>query len=94
MVEYSLELKMTLSIIQFPLSTLSSKRMWMVLCREGPGGLGRPRIEMYRSEDNVTGYQPLRVIDLETVRSVKAVGKHLPSLLSTFLLLNTRLLLY
>ena len=30
---------------------------------------------MYRSEDNVTGYQPLRVVDLETVRSVKAVGK-------------------
>ena len=49
--------------------------MWMVLCREGPGGQGRPRIEMYRSEDNVTGCQPLRVIDLETIRCVKAVGK-------------------
>ena len=60
---------------QFPLSTLSSKRMWMVLCREAINGMGRPRIEMYRSEDNVSGYQPLRVIDLETVRSVQPVGK-------------------
>ena len=58
---------------QFPLPTLSSKRMWMVLCREGTNG--RPRIEMYRSEDSVTGYQPQRMVDLEAVRSVKSVGE-------------------
>ena len=58
---------------QFPLSTLSSKRMWMVLCRKGPSG--RPRIEMYRSEDSVGGQQPVRMIDLETVRSVQPVGE-------------------
>ena len=49
--------------------------MWIVLCREGINGTGRPRIEMYRSEDNVSGYQPLRVIELEAVRSVQHVGK-------------------
>ncbi|CAI8034686.1 hypothetical protein GBAR_LOCUS19502 [Geodia barretti] len=58
---------------QFPLSTLSSKRMWMVLCRKGPSG--RPRIEMYRSEDSVAGQQPVRMIDLETVRSVQPVER-------------------
>ena len=58
---------------QFPLSTLSSKRMWMVLCRESANG--RPRVEMYRSEDSVAGYQPQRMIDLEAVRSVKPVGE-------------------
>jgi hypothetical protein len=58
---------------RFPLSTLSSKRMWMVLCRKGPSG--RPRIEMYRSEDSVGGQQPVRMIDLETVRSVQPVGE-------------------
>ena len=49
--------------------------MWMVLCREGTNGIGRPHIEMYRSEESVTGYQPQRVIDLEAVRSVKPVGE-------------------
>ena len=49
--------------------------MWMVLCREGTNGIGRPRVEMYRSEESVTGYQPQRVIDLEAVRSVKPVGE-------------------
>ena len=47
--------------------------MWMVLYREGPSG--RPRVEMYRSEDSVAGHQPLRMIDLETVRSIKPVGE-------------------
>ena len=60
---------------QFPLPTLSSKRMWMVLCREGTNGIGRPRVEMYRSEDSVAGHQPQRVVDLEAVRSVKPVGE-------------------
>ena len=79
-----------LSCPQFPLSTLSSKRMWMVLCREGINGMGRPRIEMYRSEDNVSGYQPLRVIDLETVRSVQPVGKpYMKSLLLVLCVLLT-----
>ena len=45
----------------------------MVLCRKGPSG--RPRIEMYRSEDSVGGQQPVRMIDLETVRSVQPVGE-------------------
>ncbi|CAI8034680.1 Docking protein 4 [Geodia barretti] len=58
---------------RFPLSSLSSKRMWMVLCRKGPSG--RPRIEMYRSEDSVGGQQPVRMIDLETVRSVQPVER-------------------
>ena len=49
--------------------------MWMVLYREGPSG--RPRIEMYRSEDNVSGNQPLRMIYLETVRSVKPIGENI-----------------
>ena len=47
--------------------------MWMVLYREGPSG--KPRIEMYRSEDSVVGQQPVRMIDLESVRSVKPVGE-------------------
>jgi hypothetical protein len=45
----------------------------MVLCRKGPSG--RPRIEMYRSEDSVGGQQPVRMIDLETVRSVQPVER-------------------
>jgi hypothetical protein len=57
----------------FTLSTLSSKRTWMVLCRKGPSG--KPRIEMYRSEDSVSGQQPHRMIDLETVRSVQPVER-------------------
>ena len=47
----------------------------MVLCRESVTSTGRPRIEMYRTEDSVREHQPQRVIDLETVRSVKPVGE-------------------
>ena len=46
----------------------------MVLCRKGTSG--RARIEMYRSEESVSGSnQPLRMVDLETVRSVQPVGE-------------------
>ena len=58
---------------QFPLTSLSSKRMWMILCREGPSG--RARIEMYRSEESVGTQQPVRMVDLETVRSIQPVGE-------------------
>ena len=48
----------------------------MVLCRGGPSG--KARIEMYRSEDSVSGQQPQRMVDLETIRSIQAVGETPP----------------
>ena len=45
----------------------------MVLCRKGTSG--KARVEMYRSEDSVSGQQPQRMVDLETIHSIQAVGE-------------------
>ena len=47
----------------------------MVLCREGPGCTGRSRIEWYRSEDRAKDYQPVKVVDLDTIRSINPVER-------------------
>ena len=43
---------------------------------------------MYRSEESVGGQQPVRMVDLETVRSVQPVGE--PPTSSVYLYTHTR----
>ena len=46
---------------------MSSKRFWLVLRKETPGG-GRSRLEFYRSEEQSN--EPVRVIPLDQIREV------------------------
>ena len=46
---------------------MTSKRYWLVLRKETPGG-GRSRLEFYRSEEQSN--EPVRVIPLDQIREV------------------------
>ena len=48
-------------------TSMTSKRYWLVLRKETPGG-GRSRLEFYRSEEQSN--EPVRVIPLDQIREV------------------------